>query len=309
MPKTYTEEYVEINGIAQYFLHYPVDAEAVVVMVHGGPGYPNSYTAYKLMPHFGFCNVVYYDQRGAGKTALKNKTNYNELSLDIFIEDLKQTIQYVNKKYKTDKVFICAHSWGTVLGTQLIIKYPLSVAGYIGFGQVVDVVSQDKSWFQFLKHTVQEKGNRRDKNKINSISNDYPNVSFEEFSRATTILDNLELKYGYQPTKLMPLYRKSPLMTFRDGFQIAKNPKLNEKLRNEVFYNYSILDIESYKAPVYYVLGRQDEWTTSTIAAKYFDTFQAPKKKLYWIENAGHLLDTDQPEAFGRVVKEIVTGE
>jgi len=58
--------------------------------------------------------------------------------------------------------------------------------------------------------------------------------------------------------------------------------------------------------PVYYILGRHDEMTSSIIAAEYFETIKAPKKGLYWIEDAGHLPDTDNPSAFSNAIKDII---
>jgi len=63
--KTYTEEYVLINGIYQYFLHYPSSQKEVVIYLHGGPGESSANYAHVLSPHYDFCNVVFYDQRGS----------------------------------------------------------------------------------------------------------------------------------------------------------------------------------------------------------------------------------------------------
>jgi hypothetical protein len=45
MPKNFTDEYVAINGISQYFLHISSPHKDVIIMLHGGPGLPNSHTA------------------------------------------------------------------------------------------------------------------------------------------------------------------------------------------------------------------------------------------------------------------------
>ena len=44
--------------------------------------------------------MVYYDQRGDGKTLLKNKTLKTGTTLPLMIEDLHQIIKYIKKKYK-----------------------------------------------------------------------------------------------------------------------------------------------------------------------------------------------------------------
>ncbi len=75
------------------------------------------------------------------------------------------------------------------------------------------------------------------------------------------------------------------------------------------FLTYSIWDTTGYELPVYYVLGKDDWQTPSVLAAEYFERITAPRKGLYWIENAGHMTDVDNPEMFWQAVREIVTQE
>ena len=304
--KKFTDEYVSINGILQYFLHIQNVSKDVIIMLHGGPGIPNSYLAYYHQPYLDFCNVVYYDQRGAGKTQLKNKSKPESLSLDILLEDLKQTIRYLKHKYQTNRIFLAGHSWGTVLGTQYIIKYPQDIVGYIGYGQCVDMATSDRSWYKHLKRAVLKSGKRSHIKNINSVNAAYPQVNCEEFVKATLFLSRLESKYSYKANNFTKIYRKSPIMTFRAGMQIGGAEKFNQKLLKDVLHGYDIRSIKEYQVPIYYILGRYDEWTTSTVAAEYFNTIQAPNKKLYWIEEAGHATDTDNPSAFFKAIKEII---
>jgi len=301
------EEYVLINGISQYFFHLPNTGKDVVIMLHGGPGLANSYIAYYQQPYFDFCNVVYYDQRGAGKTQLKNNTKSDSLSLDILLEDLKQTIEYVKQKYATESIFLLGHSWGTMLGTQYIIRYPQTVAGYIGYGQIVATATQDRSWYEHLKALVLKSGEQEDIEKFFSVDENFPGIARQEFVKASFLLGELEYKYGFRANDVFELYGNSPIWTPKDEIQIAQSEELNQKLYDEVFFGYDIRAVKEYQVPVYYVLGRHDEWTTSTIAAGYFETIKAPKKGIYWIEDAGHLPDTDNPAAFFGAIKEIIT--
>jgi pimeloyl-ACP methyl ester carboxylesterase len=67
-PKNFFEEYVPINGIRQYFLHYPASDGEVMLVIHGGPGQSEVPFAYYAEPEPAVYTAVYYDQRGAGKT-------------------------------------------------------------------------------------------------------------------------------------------------------------------------------------------------------------------------------------------------
>ena len=306
MTKNFTQEYVPINGISQYFLHIPHStSKEVIIMLHGGPGSPNSYIAYYQQPYLDFCHVVYYDQRGAGKTRLKNKTKPEELSYNVLVEDLRQTIQYVKEKYETDRIFLLGHSCGSLLGTQYILKYPHDLKGYIGYGQIVAMLAQEKKWCEYAKTAILKSGNKRDIKKINAVDTALPNITREEYPKLVPRISSLEYKYGYKAHEWIKFYRKSPIMTLREGFQMLSAEKFNRNLLAELF-DFDIRSIKEYQVPVYYVLGRYDEWTTSTIAADYFETIRAPKKELFWIENAGHMTDIDNPEAFWSAVREIV---
>ena len=309
MTKKFTDEYVLINRIKQYFLHIPNSGKEVIIMLHGGPAIGGSYIAYYHRPYLDFCNVVYYDQRGAGKTRMKNKVKPESISLEVLLEDLKQTIQYVKEKYQTDRVFLVGGSWGSVLGTQYIIRHPNDVKGLIAFGAIVDMAASGKIWYEHLKQTILKTGKKGDIKKINAVDADfpnYPNVSRNDYAKATILLHKLEYKYGYRATDYVKIYRKSPLMTLRDGFQILNAEKFQKNLLEELC-DYNIRNIKEYQTPVYYILGRHDEWTSSTVAAEYFETIVAPKKRLYWVENGGHMLDTDNPSAFFGAVKEIIS--
>ncbi|MCL2446375.1 MAG: alpha/beta hydrolase [Oscillospiraceae bacterium] len=309
MTEKIMEEYVSINGIEQYFLHLPSESKDLVIMLHGGPGIPNSLLAYVHQPHLDFCNVVYYDQRGAGKTQQKNKTKPENLSMDAMVEDLKETIKYIKAKYKTERVFLAGHSCGSTLGTQFIIKHPKDVAGYIGYGQEVAFVPQHKTWFEHLKAAVKESDNKKHAKKIAAVPEDFPSLPKDEFVKHTIMLTALESKYGFQAVDFVQLYRKSPLAKPKDMIQLVQmnnGSPISKKLLGDVYHGIDISHIKEYQVPVYYILGRHDQWTPSALAAEYFETIQAPRKGLYWIEDAGHFMDTDNPAAFFGAVKEII---
>jgi len=300
----FEEDYASINGISQYFLHLPGAGESVVIMLHGGPGIPNSYAAHYHQPYLSFCNTIYYDQRGSGKTQLKNSCTPESLSLDTLLEDLKQTIQYVKNKYQTDKIFLAGHSWGTVLGTQYILKHPHDVSGYIGYGQLVSTSVQDRIWYEHLKEKILKLGKKDDIKKLSAVACSFPNLTRDEFDKATAQLSELEAIYGYKASDWVEIYQKSPLMTPRDWNVIEED--FSQKLAGDVFHDYDISSIHDYQVPLYYILGRHDNWTSSVIAAEYFETINAPKKGLYWIEHAGHMLDTNNPTDFFNAIKEII---
>lgn len=308
MDTKFIEEYVQINGIQQYFLHVPNESKNVVIMLHGGPGLANSYLAYVQQPYWDFCSAVYYDQRGAGKTQIKNKTAAESLTFDTLLEDLRQTISYVKQKYNTSKIFLAGHSWGSMLGTQYILKYPTDVAGYIGYGQATPGNQQDRSYYEFVKTSVIKSANQEHISALNGVDENFPNIPQEDYYRQYNIIAEIGFGCGYDYTAndVFEIYANSPTWTKDDELISESIEKLNEKLYNDVLFDWQAENPYDYSVPVYYILGRHDEMTSSTIAAKFFDKIKAPKKGLYWIENAGHLVDTDNPKEFFSALRDIV---
>jgi len=304
--RDYIEEYVQINGIKQYFLHYPSAGEEVVIFLHGGPGSPSSAIAYVFMEHFDFCNFVYYDQRGTGKTIKANKTKASDLTLDTMLADLKETIRYVKEKYQTDKVILLGQSWGSVLGTQYVLRYPEDVACYIGTGQVVNRRKETKISYDELEKTIKSAGSKKDLEKLQALG-DGSDVDAADFDRYVVQFQKIQSKYGHSVNirEMLKFILKSPIIKISDWYYFVKGMKLNEDLSGSLS-EYDILDIIDYAVPVYYILGRNDWQVPSTLAAEYFETIKAPYKGLFWIENAGHVADVDNPRDFSQAVQDII---
>lgn len=307
MDKNFIEEYVPINGIQQYFLHVPRDSKDVLLMLHGGPGLSNSYIAYYQQPYVDFCNMVYYDQRGAGKTQIRNQTRAGDLSFSLLMEDLRQTIAYLKEKYETDRIFLAGHSWGSVLGTQYALAHPGDMKAYIGYGQGVPGRAQDRHYYEFVKNKVMNGGKGEEIAMIQQVEENFPHVSREDYFAQYNMIAELSFSggYDYMAEDISEIYANSPTWTETDTQVSQQVEKLNEKLYAQVLFDWQTKGTK-YAVPIYYILGRHDEMTSSTIAANYFKTIEAPQKALYWIEEAGHLLDTDKPAAFFETVKEII---
>ena len=305
----FREAYVPINDISQYFLHYPSPQEEVALMLHGGPGSSAAHLAYCLKPHWDFCNLVYYDQRGAGKTQAKNKSKPEDITLEKLIADLKETIAYVKEKYQTERLILIGHSWGTVLGSQYVLCYPEDVLCFIGYGPVVDMQKGERLGYDRLRESIEQAGVKKDMAAIEALK-DYPfDVTIDNFSKAVLRVRKLQRKYGYVGgfREYLGLMRKSPVFSLRDIFPLLSGIKTNRNLV-EALLTYTVWDIRDYHLPVYYVLGREDWQTPSVLAAEYFEQITAPKKGLYWIEGAKHMPDVENTADFCAAMREIIAG-
>jgi pimeloyl-ACP methyl ester carboxylesterase len=58
--------------------------------------------------------------------------------------------------------------------------------------------------------------------------------------------------------------------------------------------------------PVFFLLGRHDWQMPASVAAAYFDTVEAPCKRLVWFEDSAHYPPFEEPQKFERVLVEQV---
>ena len=88
--RKFEEEYVAVNDIEHFLLHYPKAPDAPVLLyLHGGPGSVESLFAYELDKVWGdLFTHVHWDQRGAGKTLRRNKKNGLPETMDQMLDDL-----------------------------------------------------------------------------------------------------------------------------------------------------------------------------------------------------------------------------
>ena len=196
-------------------MHYPSSQKEVIIHLHGGSGSTATLFAYALKPYREFCNVVYYDQRGAGRIQKKNKTKPEDLTIDILIADLKQVIIYIKKKYQTDRIILMGQSWGT----QYVLNYPEDVICYIGTGHCIHTCHEMKITYSKLKDAIENKGNKRDSKKLIEMQN-LPTMKVDDknYIAMETSFFFLRTKYGLtlKMGKLLRIMLKSPIFKLSD---------------------------------------------------------------------------------------------
>jgi proline iminopeptidase len=111
-------------GDARLFYEVVGTGEPVVV-VHGGPGLDHAYLQPGLDVLATRNTLVYYDQRGAGRSVAA--LDSSSISLDAFVDDIeahRQTLGY-------ERISVLAHSFGALIGLEYAARYPESVRALI----------------------------------------------------------------------------------------------------------------------------------------------------------------------------------
>jgi proline iminopeptidase len=96
-----------------------------IIILHGGPDFDHSYLLPELDRLSDSYHLIYYDQRGRGRSADGVKPEDVTLASDI--ADIEKVRQY----YHLDSVVLLGHSWGTVLALEYALRYPGNVSHMI----------------------------------------------------------------------------------------------------------------------------------------------------------------------------------
>jgi len=96
-----------------------------IIVLHGGPDFDHSYFVPDLHRLSDAFHLIYYDQRGRGRSA--DRVQPEDVTLASEIADIEKVRQY----FRLDSVVLLGHSWGTVLALEYALRYPERVSRMI----------------------------------------------------------------------------------------------------------------------------------------------------------------------------------
>lgn len=313
--------YINIDGMKQYIQIRGESTEnPVMIFIHGGPASPMGYvSAYYQRELESELTIINYDQRGCGRTYYANDCNANA-DIDLLVNDLNIIVEYVKKRFGKKNVIIAGHSWGTVIGSIYVQKYPENVNCYIGISQITNLYKNKLNVARMALEKDEIKGTE-DEQKLTELIkrmsrvNDYNDMSLDDLSKLVTATSKYIACEGEMSgLSQMITGITSPDMNFDDmkWFMLQMNTEKffaqNKDIMEYAFFGFDIdLISKTYNVPVYYLAGKGDYAVCQKDAQAYYESIEAPDKAFYWIENAGHSMFMDNPELYCDTVKNILS--
>lgn len=298
---------VRIGGIEQWVSIRGADPrDPVLLYIHGGPGY----VSMPMSWWFGrgceqYFTVAHWDQRGAGKTYLLNRSTVakSALTLERMRADAEEMISWLKKELHKDKIFVLGHSWGSYLGLQMAVQHPDWLHGYIGVGQVINgPESERRGWAATLQAA------RRDRNAeaIRALESIAPYFapghpsSLRDMYVQRKWLDYYGGVMAHRRgnsaesdlARLSPDYTDAEKAHIWDINAVSEQPLLGKVLGMDHS------DITQLSCPLVIFAGRYDINVNSDVAAEWLRRVSAPAKKFVWFENSAHLPMTEEPAKF-----------
>lgn len=127
---TVTEDYVTTPDGARLFTRVVGTSGDTLIAVHGGPGVDLESIAGDFAPLSEHHVVIFYDQRGAGRSTLPD--DQTTLNAQQQIDDLDA----VRRHFGVDQVTLVAHSYGPLLAATYALAHPDAVRRMVLFNPV-----------------------------------------------------------------------------------------------------------------------------------------------------------------------------
>jgi proline iminopeptidase len=93
-----------------------------VIVLHGGPDFDHGYLLPELDALADTVRLIYYDQRGRGRSA------ENVSAADVTLESDLADLDRVREHFRLDSVALLGHSWGAVLALEYALRHPARVS-------------------------------------------------------------------------------------------------------------------------------------------------------------------------------------
>ena len=296
------QRFVKVGGIDQWIQIRGEDRDNPVLLVlHGGPGWPNAVFTLPLRPWERYFTVVQWDHRGAGKTLHRNgKAGSGEMTFDCRVADATEVIEFLRRHLGIDKVIVLAESMGTLTGLPLVKRRPDLVHVLVATDLYVDMAANEAHKYQLTLERVRSAGNTRGVADLEEIGGDPTRWDLRAWNTNMAWAFKTNLPTPKLDRKLLfPLALSSPIYTLRDlsslfvGFQWSTAQMFQELMAYDAWRLGT-----RFEVPFFLFQGERDVVTLTTLAEEYFEEVEAPTKGLALIKDAGHFAAFTQPERF-----------
>jgi pimeloyl-ACP methyl ester carboxylesterase len=262
LPESIAEiKYLRLGGVDQWVM---IRGERVtnppLVLLHGGPGMSEtSFFRHCNAPLEKSFTVVYWDQRGAGKS-FERGISRSSMTVDQFLVDLDELVTYVRKRLGTSKVTIFGHSWGSALGVLYAARFPEKVVTYIGSGQYGDWSAAEAASYAFALAEAQRRNNSKALKELRAIGP--PPYSASQLLKERTWIQRFDGQLSARG-----LWNMGRLLLAGPESSIIDLPNLLRGFRfsqNALWAEASKLNLlklaPALQMPVFFFLGRRDHW-------------------------------------------------
>nr|WP_198999876.1 alpha/beta hydrolase [Flavobacterium sp. ASV13] len=248
----------------------------VCIFVHGGPGaWSKSFEDMKGNNLEKKLNMVYFDQRGCGRSDASIDKNY---SLDRMTDDIED----IRRSLGVEKIYLLSHSFGGIIAANYAKKHPDHLYGLILANSTLNINYSFESQIKSINKLIST--NFKATNKDTFLST---------FITARNALSKKGLSY-----KMLSDTKKTINMIDSIDNSYKRTQDFAKHFGDFKIYSEDFTkETKNINIPVLIITGKKDY----AIGPDHYKSFQFPTQKVVKI-NGGHVLYYEQNDAFIKAI-------
>lgn len=248
-----------------------------VIILHGGPDFDHSYLLPALDQFRDVFRLIYYDQRGRGRSA--ESVSPEDVTIASEVNDLDK----VRRHFGLDAPVVLGHSWGAVLALEYALRHPTRVSHLI----LMNPAPASTGDLALMRTAYLEKlGSKMDRQREIVSSAAYQAADPAAVAARYRIHFRPALKRPQDYERLMGIMEAAFIEQGKEG--ILKARAVEERLMEETWdlEEYDLLPkLRSLQIPTLVIAG-EDDFIPVEVA--YHIARAIPRGKLVTIEECGH---------------------
>jgi len=290
----------------------------VLLYLSGGPGQSDlPYTRVLFEDLTEDFVVVGWDQRGTGKS-YPALSPIQTLTLDQAVADTIELTDYLRQRFGEEKIYLMGESWGTTLGVLAVQQRPDLYHAWIGSGQMVSQRETDRQLYRDVLELAARTGNTALAEQMAAFGE--PPYTDTPYPNAVVMGYYEQLGQPYRPPQDYidrgTAANVGPWGVFGSEYKLVEKVNVLRGLIDTFTVMYPQLqgidfrqDVPQLELPVYILDGAAELTARRDLALDWYDQLEAPIKRIYSFDNAGHSVAFEQYSALHKILNETILPE
>jgi pimeloyl-ACP methyl ester carboxylesterase len=305
--------HVNINGVQQgMFIIGENVGNPILLFVHGGTAMPEYFLTQNyptgLEKYFTVC---WWDRRNAGLSYSAN-TSPETWTLEQSIADTLAVANYLRSRFHKNKIYMMAHSGGSLIGIQAAAQSPELFYAYIGVGQMSYQLQSEILSYEYMLNRYKAIGNT---SMVKQLEAAPPTMSVPLPASYMKVRDSAMHDLGVGTTHDMKSVMTGVFLaswlfrqyTVGEKLALWRGKFVSDKLLWDKMISTDLTQqVQKLDIPVYFFHGKYDYTVSYPLAKAYFDKLQAPIKGFYTFEHSAHSPMFEEPGRMRQIIQEDV---
>lgn len=317
-----TIEKITVGGVEQALLiqgHHP--SHPVLLFLHGGPSMPLPGVSSRGRDYTVATNtkelvkeyvVVFWDQRGTGKS-YTGTIAPESMRLSQFVSDATEIVDYLRERFGQERLYLAAHSFGSLIGMHLIQQQPDKFHSYVGLSQIVSWTENDKLSYTWALAEAKRRNNRKALKELDAVGAPPYVDSMKQWGVlrkwqtrfGTLIFSDDTIKHPGLMAITGDMLRskdytlKDCFNTFYKGFKLVYNQAFIQSLPC-IDLKKTMKEVE---IPVTFIHGTRDVHVHGELLVGYYEGLVAKRgKRMIWMDRSAHVFHPEDTSLIEQVL-------